>query len=51
MPRSTRKAVTGEPYWSRCKTCDEEFTTIASEDSHLKATHHARYDVLERNPE
>jgi len=43
--------VTGEPYWSRCKTCGEEFVTFASEDRHVKDTHHARYDVLERNPE
>jgi hypothetical protein len=46
VPRSTRKAVTGEPYWSRCKTCDEEFTTIAAEDRHLKATKHARFEIL-----
>lgn len=48
--RTTRKEVTGEPYWSRCHSCDEVFTTVASEDRHLTATHHSRYDVLERNP-
>jgi len=48
--RTTRKEVTGIPYWSRCHTCDEVFTTVASEDRHLTATHHSRYSVLERNP-
>jgi hypothetical protein len=50
-PRTTRRTVKGAKYLTRCKTCGEEFTTVASEDRHLKATHHARYDiVLERNP-
>lgn len=48
-PRTTRKEVTGQPYHSRCVACDEEFDTVAAEDRHLTATHHARYDVLERN--
>ena len=34
------------PYLTVCKTCGEEFTTMASEDRHLKETKHIRYYIL-----
>jgi len=33
-------------YHTRCTTCDEHFTTQASEDRHLAATSHRRYEVV-----
>ena len=44
--RSTRKVARGAPYHTRCKTCGEEFTTEASEERHLVAEHHARYELV-----
>ena len=43
--RSTRKTAKGR-YHTRCKTCGEEFRTIAAEDRHLKEHHHARYELV-----
>ena len=43
--RTTRKTGRG-PYRTRCKTCGEVFTTAASEDRHLTATHHVRYELI-----
>ena len=43
--RTTRKEAPG-PFNSRCMVCQEEFTTIASEDRHLLATKHGRYEVI-----
>lgn len=40
--RQTRKALPGHGT-STCCTCGEVFTTIASEDRHVKATLHPRY--------
>jgi hypothetical protein len=44
--RRTRKAVTGEPYHSRCVACGDEFRSIAAEDRHVDDTKHARYEVV-----
>ena len=44
--RTTRKAIKGEPYWSQCKTCAAEFTTVKAEDDHLAETSHPRYEIL-----
>lgn len=41
-PRQTRKALPGHGV-STCCTCNEVFTTTASEDRHVKATLHPRY--------
>jgi hypothetical protein len=40
--RSTAKG----PYLTICKTCGEQFTTMASEDRHLKETKHIRYEIV-----
>jgi hypothetical protein len=44
--RTTRREVRGEPYFTICKTCGLEFRTVASEDRHLRETHHPRYQIL-----
>jgi len=44
-PTKTRREASG-PYLTRCKTCQEEFKTMASEDRHVRDTHHARYEVI-----
>jgi hypothetical protein len=43
--RTTRKTGVG-PYHTRCRTCGEEFTTMASEDRHVHDFHHVRYDLV-----
>ena len=45
--RTTRKALTGQPYHSRCNSCGEEFRTIAAEDRHLRDASHARYEWID----
>lgn len=45
-PRTTRKEDTTSQYRTRCMECSEVFTTIASEDRHLLATRHGRFEVL-----
>jgi hypothetical protein len=40
--RSTAKG----PYLTVCKSCGEQFTTMAAEDRHLHETHHIRYQIL-----
>ena len=44
--RTTRKVARG-PYHTRCRTCGEQFTTEASEERHMVAAHHARYELLD----
>jgi len=44
-PTKTRREASG-PYLTVCRTCGEEFTTMAAETRHLVDTHHARYEVI-----
>ena len=44
--RTTRRTVKGVPYLTICKTCEMEFRTLASEDRHVEATKHARYELV-----
>ena len=44
--RTTRRVAKGGTYHTKCKTCGEEFNTIAAEDRHLHDTHHARYEIV-----
>jgi hypothetical protein len=45
-PRTTRRVARGGAYHTVCMTCGEEFHTRASEDRHVEATHHARYQLV-----
>ena len=42
--RTTKRAVTGTPYRTRC-SCGQEFTVIAEEDRHV-AVGHNRFEIV-----
>lgn len=46
-PARQRRTARGS-YHTVCHSCGEEFTTQASEDRHLTATRHARYELVIR---
>lgn len=43
--RTTRKTARG-PYHTRCTTCQEEFTSMASEDRHVNTTQCRRFELV-----
>jgi len=44
--KRTTKHTGGGKYHTKCKTCDEEFTTAAAEDRHVHDAHHVRYELI-----
>jgi len=44
--RNRKAAPTRGTYHTRCKTCGEEFRTMASEDRHVHDTHHPRFETV-----
>jgi hypothetical protein len=40
------RRTAGGPYLTICKSCGDQFTSMAAEDRHLHETKHIRYDII-----